>query len=142
MEIEAAIQQTLLVDPGLSLLIGTRLYPQEGQQSDTLPLVTYESTDPDQLFSVFGPMNSYTVQMVFQVQAATYQSAREVAAAIRNVFWPGGNTCLKGDIAGGDITISGVFPGGGDDSFEPPLAAGQKGVNQTSVIVRIRFGKA
>lgn len=134
MNIEQAIQAALINDAGVSALVSSRVYPEAGPQSGSLPSVTYGQAQRRQLRALSGALvdlNEYTMRL--EAHARTYASAKAVYEALRSALLP-----LTGDLGGG-VTIRGVFEEGGDDDHSPPIHSDERGVFHAGLDVSIGY---
>lgn len=83
MEIEEALVARLLAWPGLTALIGQRLYPEEIPQNDSLPAVFYLDISDNKVHTLTGIHRVEQPIKQFTVYAATKASAKAVANQIK-----------------------------------------------------------
>jgi hypothetical protein len=83
MEIEEALVAYLLAKPGLTVLISSRLYPDEIPQSDPLPAVYYIDISDAKIHTLTGQSSLERPMKQFTVCAATKSSAKAVAKQLK-----------------------------------------------------------
>lgn len=136
MEIEAALQQYLLLSEDITRELGDRLYPQQTPQSEQFPRGIYMASDPEQMFALTGPINMYQCQVRYEISATSYARAKRIANLIRARLLG-----YRGDLPGGVWVSQGIFDGGGDDELEPPMSAEEAGIETVAVMVRVWYGR-
>lgn len=83
---EAVLRAALVADATVSGLVGTKIYPLAADTDATLPWVTWRRTAIRRQPTLAGPMGVPRLIIEFTVFAATYESARTVADAMRQVL--------------------------------------------------------
>lgn len=88
---EAAIRSVLLASPAMAALIGNRVFPVLAPATAPLPFVTWRRISVQRQQSMAGPIGMPTVYLSVDVFAETYEAARTLADAIRQVLdgWGG-----------------------------------------------------
>lgn len=94
MRIEAAVSQYLAAQPGITQLIGDRIYPVKLPQDPVMPAVTYHRISTAPVKTLDGANPSYQrVRLQFSCwgeddpgRSSGYASAKAVAAQIRKVL--------------------------------------------------------
>lgn len=135
MTLEQAIQSVLIADAAVSALVSTRVYPEMGPQSGTLPSVTYNQATRIQMRNLAGglvDLNSYSMRL--EAHGRTYASAKAVSDAVRDVLLP-----LFGQIGTTGVYIRGVFEIGGEDDHTPPIHADERGIFHAGLDVEIGY---
>ena len=139
MTIEEAIVSVLEADATLTALVGTRIYPQEAPQDETLPLVLYATSDPSQAESMAGWVDLYDQAFRFDCyggdSSGSYASAKAVAQAVRDRL----HAFARGPVTvdGETVYVRGISDDGGEDGLEPPAHGEERGVDYCAVQVRV-----
>ena len=83
--IHAAIFAHLSADAGLTALVGTRIYPQEGLENAVYPLISYFQVSSGDTWSrgLTGPQRHFRTLWQFDIIARTPIEAIAVAGALR-----------------------------------------------------------
>lgn len=88
MDLESAQRAFLLADAGVAALVGTRVYPNFEPQDAALPAVAYQAIGgPSGEIGHNREREFRQLRIMYTVTAATYASAKAVAAAIRTALW-------------------------------------------------------
>lgn len=116
MSLETAVTAHLLAQPGLTALIGNRLYPMVIPQTATLPAVTYQRISSVRHSAMVADTGVATVRLSFNCWAAAYPQAKAVAKELRAALQRCADT-----IGSGANTVSGVasFVVAEYDDYEP-----------------------
>lgn len=133
-QIEQAMYGKLTADAGVSALIGTRIFPGQAPQSETLPLVCYTEAAQKVVMSLTGPVNLNSYAMHFDCWGESYAEVKAVYQALR--------TCLSGyagDLESGAVRVRGVFEEGGDDGAESPIHAEEDGLWRAGLDVSLWY---
>ena len=86
MDIYDALVAKIKATPAITALIGTRLYPDEIPQGDALPAVYYQTISDVKDHHLTGQLELEKPMIQFTVQAATKNSAADVAEAIKTAL--------------------------------------------------------
>jgi Protein of unknown function (DUF3168) len=108
-DVEDAVAQVPLADPGVSALIGPRLYQQKLAQNSALPALTYQLISDPSENSHDGPAGLARARIQFDGWGTTKEEARAVTRAVRLA------------LAGIDRTVAGVNLSGGQKLNEMSL---------------------
>ena len=134
MQIEEAIYARLMADTSITTLIGDRLYPAQGPQSTTLPVVVYGQAYQKRVQSLTGYINLNQYTMRLDLWASTYKVAKTVYHALRTNLLG-----FQGELSG-DVTVNGIFEEGGDDGAEPPAHDEETGLYTAGIDLAIWYG--
>ena len=102
MSIKPALWTLITTNPGVSALIGTRLYPDSIPQDAPLPAVAYQTVSTNQGYTQDGPDDIAEPRIQFTIDAPSRAQAEDVAAAFRAVL-----SGYRGTIGG--KTIGAIF---------------------------------
>lgn len=80
---EAVLRSALIANATVSGLIGTRIYPVLAPAVAQLPLVTWRRSGIARSQTLGAPMGVPQVSVEYSIFAATYETAREIADAMR-----------------------------------------------------------
>lgn len=80
--INEAIFSRLTADAGVSALIASRVYPHRTRFEPTYPLVIYEVTGDEPVYTFGGAHGLREANMYFQCIASKYRDSKAIAAAI------------------------------------------------------------
>lgn len=80
---EAVLRSALIANATVSGLIGTRIYPVLAPAAAQLPLVTWRRSGIVRAQTLGGPMGVPQVSVEYSIFASTYETAREIADAMR-----------------------------------------------------------
>lgn len=80
---EAVLRSALIANATVAGLIGTRIYPVLAPAAAQLPLVTWRRSGITRAQTLGGPMGVPQVSVEYSIFAATYETAREIADAMR-----------------------------------------------------------
>jgi hypothetical protein len=83
---EAVLRSALTSNAAVSALIGSRIYPVLAPASASLPLVTWRRAGIERQQTLGAPMGLPRVTVEFSIYGTTYESAREIADAMRVVL--------------------------------------------------------
>jgi hypothetical protein len=83
LEIEEAINAYLLTEPGLTALIGNRIYPDEAEDGAVLPYVVYKDVDDIKNHTLEGQLPDENPVKQWTVYATTKKEAKAVARQIK-----------------------------------------------------------
>lgn len=122
MQIEQAIYARLAADATLSALVGTRIYPDQGQEDADLPFVVYDQAEEERVRTMTGYVSLGRQQMRLEVTAATKSSAKAVVAALK-----GSLDGYAGPVGSGTLSVAGIFHEGEASGAEPPYHANALG---------------
>ena len=86
MEFEAALQQYLITFPGLTAIVGTRVYPLTMPQNTTYPALTYQRVSERTIQSHQGTSNFAYTRYRFMCWAKTFPAARQLASALKGAI--------------------------------------------------------
>ena len=109
--IEEAIYLHLKNHPGLSALIGTRIYPLRMPQNPTLPAVVYQRISTPRTYSHSGYSNLADPRFQFSVWAESYSGALAVAEQLRDA--------INGFTGSGSIPVYSSQIANESDDYEP-----------------------
>ena len=137
--IHAALRDKILSITGVSALVGTRVYPDAGPQTPTLPFVVFSRTDCQRNRAI----NRAGMQSAESTYAVTvWASSRAGACTLSELIMSN---------SGGLDGFSGVMGSGGDavtvqiatvdnitDGYEAPQSGGELGSYATSFDVKIK----
>lgn len=83
---EAVLRSALVGTSAVTTLIGSRIYPVMAPASAPLPLVTWRRAGISRSHTLSAPMGVPQVTIEYQIYAATYETARDIADAMRVVL--------------------------------------------------------
>lgn len=83
---EAVLRSALVGSTAVTTLIGTRVYPVIAPATAPLPLVTWRRTGITRSQTLGAPLGVPQVSVEYQIYAATYEAAREIADAMRVIL--------------------------------------------------------
>lgn len=83
MSLEAGLVSHLMADSDVTDVIGTRLYPLRVPQDVALPASAYQVISDSEEHSHDGPSGLVSARLQFTHHGATYEAAKEAAAAVR-----------------------------------------------------------
>lgn len=83
---EAALCRVLQASPEVARLTGFRQYPNGSVVAEQLPFIAWQRTAIGRTQTLQNPAGLPRVTLEFAVYASTYESAREVADAVRSVL--------------------------------------------------------
>lgn len=83
---EAVLRSRLLANSSVSALVGSRVYAVAAPAAAPLPLVTWRRSGITRSQTLSGPVGVPQVTIEYQIYAATYEAARDVADAMRVVL--------------------------------------------------------
>lgn len=83
---EAVLRSALVGSASVAALISTRIYPVVAPASAALPLVTWRRAGITRAHTLSSPMGVPQVSIEYQVYAATYEAARDIADEMRSVL--------------------------------------------------------
>jgi hypothetical protein len=88
---EQVLRGRLIQDAAVVALLASRVYPVIAPSSAALPFVTYRRTGITRAMTLGGPAGTPNVFVDFAVFAATYETVRELADAMRKSLdgWSG-----------------------------------------------------
>lgn len=84
----------LTADAGVSVLVGSRIYPHKTRFKPTYPHITYEVTSDENQYSFSGTLGFKEASIVYQCVAETYREARLIADAVEVSL-----SAFRGDLA-------------------------------------------
>ena len=118
MSLPEDLRTFLLGDPGLSGLVGTRVYPLRLPQQPALPAVTYAWVGGDRAHVLAGPAGVASPRLQFDCWAGTYLQAHAVFDALRRRL-----DGYRG-LAGAATRVQGAFLEAERDFYEESADAG------------------
>lgn len=80
------MRSALVGSAAVTALVGSRIYPVMGPATASLPLVTWRRAGISRSHTLAAPMGVPQVSVEYQIYAATYENARDIADAIRLVL--------------------------------------------------------
>lgn len=80
------MRNALAADASVAALIGTRIYPVLAPASAQMPLVTWRRSGIQRQQTLSRPMGMPRVTVEFSIYGVTYENAREIADAMRQVL--------------------------------------------------------
>lgn len=83
---EVVLRGQLVGSTAVSAIVGTRVYPLLAPEDAPLPFITWRRSGIARQHSLAGPMGTPTVSVEFQMYAATYNAARDLADKARQVL--------------------------------------------------------
>lgn len=83
---EAVLRTALVGNAAVTALIGSRIYPVMAPATASLPLVTWRRAGISRSHTLAAPMGVPQVTVEYQIYAATYETARDIADAMRLVL--------------------------------------------------------
>lgn len=83
---ETVMRSALVGSTAVTSIVGTRIYPVLAPASAPLPLVTWRRSGITRSQTLGNPMGVPQVSVEYQIFAATYETAREVADAMRLIL--------------------------------------------------------
>lgn len=83
---EAVLRSALVGNATVATLIGSHIYPVLAPATAPLPLVTWRRTSISRSQTLSAPMGVPQVTVEYQIYAGTYETAREIADAMRLVL--------------------------------------------------------
>lgn len=88
---EAALRSTLTASTAVTSIVSTRIYPVLAPASATLPFVTWRRSGIARDQTLAGPVGMPRVSVEYSIYGTTYEQARELADAMRQVLdgWTG-----------------------------------------------------
>lgn len=138
MTVEEAIRAYLVeLGSGVESLIGQRMYAQDAPQDADLPLVLYVTSDEEQAIDLDGtPANFF--EQVFRFDCygkgpRSYASAKAIARAVKARLLPLVHQAIGDDT----VSVQAVEQEGGEDGLEPPIHAGEQGLDYCGVQLRV-----
>jgi hypothetical protein len=93
-DLEAELRAFLIADPGVSALVGQRVYPAPAPQNATMPFITFQRISVSREYTLAGPAGLAGVLMQIDGWAdapeydGNYAVTKEIATAVR--------LCLEG----------------------------------------------
>lgn len=106
MSFEEDLVRYLEANPGVSALVGTRVYPMRLPERVTLPAIRYQSISMTSEVAHTGPSNLRHYRIQLSIHASTYSSAQAVAAALytafdgkKSLFGPGTSCFVINDVS-------------------------------------------
>jgi len=86
MSVESAIYSILAHNGPVAQHVGTRIRPGRANQNDSLPFLIYERISTERFPHMEGDTGLEHVRMQVSCWGATYESAKEVAEAVRSAL--------------------------------------------------------
>ena len=83
---EAVLRNALLTTTAVSSVVSSRVFPVLAPATASLPFITYRRTGIRRAQTLSGPMGVPQVSVDFDVYAATYEGARDLADKCRLVL--------------------------------------------------------
>ena len=83
---EAVLRNALLTTTAVSSVVSSRVFPVLAPATAALPFITYRRTGIRRAQTLSGPMGVPQVSVDFDVYAATYEGARDLADRCRAVL--------------------------------------------------------
>lgn len=83
---EAVLRVALTSDPDVGALVGTKVYPVVAPAEATYPFVTWRRVQVQRQQTLANPMGVPKVTIDYSIYGATYDQARQVADAMRQVL--------------------------------------------------------
>lgn len=83
---EAVLRNALLTSTAVSSAVSSRVFPVLAPTTAALPFITYRRTGIRRAQTLSGPMGVPQVSVDFDVYAATYEAARDLADRCRSVL--------------------------------------------------------
>jgi hypothetical protein len=80
---EAVMRNALVTTTVVSSIVSSRIFPLLAPQSAALPFITYRRSGIRRQQTLSGPMGVPQVSVDFDVYAATYEGARDLADKVR-----------------------------------------------------------
>lgn len=80
---EAVMRNALVTTTAVSSIVSSRIFPLLAPQSAALPFITYRRSGIRRQQTLSGPMGVPQVSVDFDVYAATYEGARDLADKVR-----------------------------------------------------------
>jgi len=80
---EAVMRNALVTTTVVSSIVSSRIFPLLAPQSAALPFITYRRSGIRRQQTLGGPMGVPQVSVDFDVYAATYEGARDLADKVR-----------------------------------------------------------
>jgi hypothetical protein len=80
---EAVMRNALVTTTVVSSIVSSRIFPLLAPQSAALPFITYRRSGIRRQQTLSGPMGEPQVSVDFDVYAATYEGARDLADKVR-----------------------------------------------------------
>jgi hypothetical protein len=80
---EAVLQRILAVAPAVSVLIGSRIYPNIVPQKAPMPAITYQQISGPRLHDMQGAVGMAKARYQINCWAVSYAEAKELAEAVR-----------------------------------------------------------
>ena len=80
---EAVMRNALVTTTVVSSIVSSRIFPLLAPQSAALPFITYRRSGIRRQQTLSGPMGVPQVSVDFDVYAATYEGARDLAEKVR-----------------------------------------------------------
>jgi hypothetical protein len=80
---ESVLRTQLVGNQAVSALVGSRVYPLLAPADASLPFITWRRSGIIRQHSLGGPIGTPTVSVEFQIYAATYNAARDLADKAR-----------------------------------------------------------
>lgn len=91
---EAALCRVLQESPSVAILVGFRMYPNGSVVAEQLPFIAWQRVGISREQSLSAPGGIPKLTLELSVYAGTYESAREVADAVRGILDGYGGTSL------------------------------------------------
>ena len=89
---EAVVRAALVANQSVAALISTRIYPVVAPSSAQLPYIVWRRSAVRRSHSLAGPTGTPVVALDFEMYAATYEGARDLADKCRIVLYGYGGT--------------------------------------------------
>lgn len=102
--LEESIYAKLSTTSGVTALVSTRIYPDVIPQDIAMPAVAYQRITAVREMAHDGPSGLASVRVQFTIAAASYSSAKAIAAVIRTTL-----DGFSGTMGSGGCTVEGAF---------------------------------
>jgi len=124
--IESALYSLLSNDPGISVLVGIRIYPVTAKQGTAIPYIRFQNMNMNQEIALTGPTSYHDSLIRIDSLAATVLDAKTLGLKIKTLL-----NNFSGILAG--ITIHRIIYKGETDSLQDAVDSemGIHGITQT-----------
>lgn len=121
--IDGAIRSKILACTGVSALLGSRIYAEQGPQNPTFPYLVYSLSDSKRHTTLNnGPKKSATAQYSVTLWATTRAGANNLASLITASATEGGLDGFRGSLDGTVFAQVVMVANRGHGSFTSPSA--------------------
>lgn len=83
---ENVLRNAIISDASVTSLVGHRVYPHVAPSADLIPLIVWRRSTVSREQTLGLPMGVPRVTIEYQIFAATYYEARQIADAVRDVL--------------------------------------------------------